>query len=431
MLTVVVSCSEDDPGSDSKTYPEAVLSISNASSLAVLEADAGRVTAGGSNLYKITTNGSMEEVKFVNADGSDIDPAIAETTIQVSNVVTLDATIFLLEGTFSVWDSAGVAQHYDALLVRRSDGAIFDFGENDISYNKTKLGDKLVKTDVSQNLYYPNNTGITKLSNSNPEIMTKQEFLSTGQTAEYFEITRNGAAIYKYGSSSGVTNANGTDDLRIRKAGGGIFEVKVEGRDNREFWRGANGSIYFVTYTWDNGYQSAIHKITMVDDNPVIEEVWSDDSMEHEFNYVAGMLRTASQGSHKIDKENSVVFIATYAGGGFAWEFNEETNTVEDFTLPDVEEGAIIVNSDNNYYIATGTDLYKVDLDTHEYSSLLNSGEYEVYSMNVDANDNIQFSGLRFSDGRKVFAKISPSGNVEVIDEEIGRSATVLQRLDQ
>jgi hypothetical protein len=50
--------------------------------------------------------------------------------------------------------------------------------------------------------------------------------------------------------------------------------------------------------------------------------------------------------------------------------------------------------------------------------------------MNVDENENLQLSGLRFSDGRKIFGEISSNGSFEIIDEEIGRSATVLQRLN-
>jgi hypothetical protein len=420
----LVNCTEDPEGK--KSYQKAVLNIRDASSLVVLEASTGgRLKEGGSNFYKITTSGSMEEVKFVNADGTDMDPNVSSPTVDVTDVIDLNDSFLLLSGSFFVWDTLGNAQYYTALLVRKTDGAIFDFVENDIVVQKTKPGDKTAKSDNNGNIYYPNQTGITKLSVANPESITKEEFLPTGQVAEFFDITPQGVAVYKYGEGAGVTQSNGTDNIRLKKVNGGVFEIKVTGRDNNEFWLGTNGQIYFITYTWNNGYEPAIHKVVMNGDDPVIQNVWSDNT----FSYpgVGHMLRAFSFGAHKIDKENSVLFIG---GQGYSWEFNEATNTVTNIDLPAIEDGNIIVHSDDYYYIATGTELYKVDLDTHAYSSLLNSGDYEVYSMTVDENDNLQFSGLRFVDGKKIFAEIANDGSLEIIDEELGRSATVLQRLD-
>jgi len=435
---LMIGCTDDDPkkdndknGDDGKRYPVAVLNIKGAQSVAVLEnSNGGRMTAEESNFYKIKADNSMEKVTFVNADGTAIDPAIAAPVVIVSNMVDLDDKFLLLSGTFQAWDTLGVQQSYSDLLVRKTDGAIFNFLENNVAFSKVKLGDNLIKHDAAGNIYYPNFTGVTKLSVSDPEKITKEEYLSSGQTAQFFEITPEGGAVYKYGEGGGVTAANGTDQIRIKKPGGGIFEVKVDGRDNRQFWTGINGATYLITYTWANGYQPAIHKITLSGDNVNVEQVWSNDTFD--YPGVGNMLRTSTQGSYRINKEKSVVFIDTYYskyGNDYSWEFNEETNTVTNIeNLPAIEEKAIIVSSSDHYYIATGTEIYKVDLNTHEYTTLI--GGFDVYSMNVTADNKLQFSGLRMDDGKKVFAEITSEGTFVLIDQEIGKSATVLQRLN-
>ena len=423
----IFSCSKDDT-LNKQTFPRAVLNISDAKSLAVLETlQAKNQFSTQKNLYKLTVNGSFEEVKFINTDGTDIDPSLSTPVIDVNQISNLNSTYLLLSGSFSVSDTLGNNQSYTSILVRKSDGAIFNFEENDINLYRHKMGEKPFKYDSSKNIYYSNGTGVSKLKIDNHNGISKQDFLSTGQEAEYFDITPDGTGIYKYGESSG-TQGNGTDDLRIRKLNGGIFEVKVAGRDNKDFWIGSNGSIYFVTYTWSNGYLPKIHKILVNNNNISVVDVWSSNNT-NDYPGVGSMFRTSSQGFHKIQKENSILFIDTYFFG-YSWEFFEANNLVKNIELPKVEQGSIIVNSKSYYYIASGTDLFKINLTTHEPVSLINSGEYEIYSMNVDTYDNLQFSGLRFSDGKKVFGEINKYNEFRIIDEEINREATILERLD-
>src|SRR5690606_29633539 len=109
----------------------------------------------------------------------------------------------------------------------------------------------------------------------------------------------------------------------------------------------------FITYSWNNGYEPAIHKIVLNGNDPVIHDLWSDNT----FSYpgVGNMFRTFSQGAYKINKKNSVVFVDTNYEQGSSWEFNELTNTVMNIDLPQLENESIIVHSEEYYYIASGT----------------------------------------------------------------------------
>src|SRR5690606_32935220 len=85
------NCSEDDT---KQIYQKVVLNISDATSLAVLEASSGgRMKEGQSNFYKIIANGSMEEVKFVNADGTHIDSNVSSPIVEVFEIIDLNASM--------------------------------------------------------------------------------------------------------------------------------------------------------------------------------------------------------------------------------------------------------------------------------------------------------------------------------------------------
>ncbi|MBT1689561.1 hypothetical protein [Dawidia soli] len=414
------------------------MNIQDAQSLVLLgPAPNGRIgdvrPAYTPNLYKITEGGSMEVVKFLDAQGNVIDTKEAGTNVLVRWITPMNDEYVALTGDFVFPDSIST-KHYTTLLLRKTDGAIFDFTQGGLVPPWKRLGEAVVKADGAGNLYYltmDNAAGsVKKLDVSNPQQPAVSGYTSTGQEARYFEMDAHGNCLYKYGESGGVTQANGTADLRIRKANGGIFEVKVDGRDNREAWLGNNGSFYFITYTWDNGYLPAIHRITITGSEIAINTVWSANDDLDVNDAVGSMMRTESQGAYMIRKENSVVFVDTYFNRNLHWEFFEEDNTVRKFELPQVEEGALLVYSERYYYIASGTNLYKVDLDTHAYESLLPENAYEVYTMNVSADDVVQFSAMRFSDGKKIVAEISAAGALTVVSEELEAAAIVLQRLN-
>lgn len=403
-----------------------ILNISDAKSLVVMErSSTSKTQADESNLFKVLNDGSYVPLNFTNENGS------AASAPNVTNVQNLNSNYVLLSGSFSVADQNGNTKKYSNIVVRKTDGAIYDASTIEFSYGKKRLGETLPKTDSEGNIYYYKGVyGVGKLSLNNPENLNVSDYLSSGQSTGAFEVDPKGNCMYKYGESKGVTNSNGTKDIRIRKANGGIYEVKVDGRDNREFWLGSNGKFYFITYVWNNGYVPQIHKVNIDGDNITTSVVWPKG------NYIGAnvgeMFRTTSQGSYIIKKEKSVVFIDTYySWGDMNWEFFEDDNSVEAITLPKIQEGAKIVTSKEYYYIATKTELYKVNLNTHDYTSLLTAGEYEIYTLNVDSSDNVLFSGLRLKDGKKIFASIDKAGVLKIVNEEINKKAVVLERIDK
>ena len=405
------ACSGEEPQKP-KVYPKVSLDIVGAESLVVIDGNAnGRVSASQTNFLKLKEDGSFLAVEFRDPSGNIVDTAaFHDVYVNVTTIQNLSPEYVLLTGYFSFPDTSGLSTDYRNILVRKTDGAIYDLAVNYIPESYYKRGEDRFKKDGSDNIYFVEASRIVKVALDNPEQLTKMDLLPDGQYANYFEISSDGVCMYEYYQSS--------LDFRIRKPDGGIFVIDVEGQTNDDFWTGVNGSLYFLT--WGPG-GSVIHQIVLVDGEVTIKDVWSGEYIN--------MDRSYSSGSMMIKMGNSVLFINPDNPQG-SWEFSETENVVKKIELPFAEPKSKLVHSDDYYYIATNDDLFKIDKSNHTYTSLLGAGRYEVYAMSVDDNEKVRFSGLRFKDGRKIFAEIDADGMLTTIDEELNQAAIILKRIN-
>lgn len=409
------------------------LDIGDASSLVVVSNSSntgGRIAIESSNLYKITTSGSLEEVKFLNADNTEIDPNKTQTSIRINNIVDVNKTYLVLEGEFMAWDTLGNTQYYNSLLVHKADGSIYDFKNSDI-------GNSPIFEDEGGSFYYKNyNRMIMQIDVSDPNLLRKNEFLPTGQTANSFGVDLKGNAIYEY-------ELDGERKFRVRKKNAGLYEINITktlpgGPFVSNYldyyvmgtWIGTNGKIYFDSYTSGyNGYKPHFHTLTVNDDNTVaIDTVWNGEWSALPTGMMNPSLGVGSSAMKRIQKEKSVLFVYELR----AWEFFEETNTVVDVVLPTVDKFDDFFHSDHYLYYRSGTTIHKISLDDYsaEVVTLPQGDEFEIYTLSVDSHDVLQLSALRFSDGKKIIAQIDSNGVFSIVDEEIDKEATLLQRLN-
>lgn len=417
-VALLWGCSDEEKPFRPGNQPR--LNITDAAGIVVYKNPSGaggRIATEGTNLYKITTDGNVESVKFVDADGQNLDPNASGVSINVKRAY--DAGDFIvLDGEFVAWDTLGNYQDYYNLLIRKSDGAVFEIrsstSRRDINSDLGELQEVNFQSDKDGNLYYVNNEGkIMKVDVSNPSDLFIMEYLPTGQTTFYFIVDRDGNCVYEYG-----------EDYRLRKGPGGIFEFQSGEPDPSEFWVGSNGMMYFTSYDHDNGVPT-IGQLNVNGNGEVSStELWAAPG----FNEGFGVQNTNHNYYYRIVRQNSIVFIAFENGSH--WEFSEGNNQVINFELPDLSLSTKVTYSDDYYYLAEGTNLYKVSFADHNYSSILTPGEYEVYTMSVNNDEILQINALRFSDGRKIIAEINAQGEFNVIDEEQDKEALYLQRLN-
>jgi len=404
-----------------------VLSIVDAESLVALEILPQKVSS--SNFYKITVDGDLEEVKFVNPDGSDLGEDEAKTSIEVNHIYNVNKDYLVLSGNFSIIDTNDIVQVYDALLVRKNDGAIFDFGELDKRF--VRFDEDVFQSDNYGAIYYPvisttnpDHNTVNKIDVSNPQSLLKSEYLYPGQAMQTFGISQAGDCIY-----GGV---NLTNSYRVRKAAGGVVDLTNGEEDIMGFWIGSIGDIFINTYSSNNTGQSTWNssRISVLSPNNNFDpiRVWSDSTDQY---FPWGLAPGEYYRHYKIRKPNSIVFVGMDSDNN-SWEFFENTSTVTSINMPDYNGKNVssICYSDNYYYLANGSSLFKVSLSDHTYQDLFVTVQYDVYAMNVSSNDVLQFSGMRFSDGKKVFCEISANGTITTLDEEMDLEATALFRLN-
>jgi hypothetical protein len=131
---------------------------------------------------------------------------------------------------------------------------------------------------------------------------------------------------------------------------------------------------------------------------------------------------------YRIHTDRSTIFVSDQDPDE-SFEYFEDSKSIRGITLPFVKSGCTIAGASKfNYYITVDDNIYKVDISTHSYTKILSAGEFEIYSMTVNDDDVIQFSGLRFSDGKKILAEIK-DGALNIIEEEMNRNAVILERL--
>ena len=389
------------------------LSITNASSLVVYNNENSGARTSSTDyqgLFKITTNGTLESVKLIKLDGNEAE----NTTTDIWAMYEVNKDYLAIQGALMVGESQ-VA--YGTLLVRKKDGAIFNLGTPSEIFFNDLWGQVIFQSDGFGNAYYESgiSSNVIKLTLSDEEI-TKTDYLPQGQGGDIFAIDFNGNCIYS------------TDYVRIRKSTGGIYECK----EVSNFWIGSNGKIYYPSSIVTQGelYSSSVSIINTIavnnDSSISTDTVWV--APENEDPYFEG---PSPIYDFLIKRPNSTIAVNRYDGGG-GWEFFEDTNTLKRFPLPYFGSNypTKIVVSPNYFYQTHGSKLYKISLEDYSYQLLLGEGQYEVYSMVVDANDLLQFSALRFSDGKKILAQIDSNGVFTILDEEQNKPATILQRLN-
>src|SRR6187551_3920912 len=108
---MLMGCSDDSEQFQKK----AKLNIANAKSIVVYDgstATGGRINKGGRtsaltpNLYKITVDGSLEQVRFVNEDNTEIDQSAVNTEMEVFHIWDVSKNYLLLNGGFLLWNSS-------------------------------------------------------------------------------------------------------------------------------------------------------------------------------------------------------------------------------------------------------------------------------------------------------------------------------------
>jgi hypothetical protein len=403
------------------------LDIQNAKNLYIGTSNTGTRSARNAatiqKLFKITEEGYVEEVKYLDENKKEITISQQPTVIQNVN----DEYVFVGFG----WSQDYIERSY---LVRKTDGAVFDMtkaGNPNEIYNDFKNSQR-IKTDGKNNMYFVtqdySNTNascrIVKVNLNGIDALNSSFISASTDYVDVFDVDWNGNLIYDGYSVSDSSHRL----LRVRKSNGGLLNLSDVGA----FWIGLDGNIYYSSNNHEeyknseNGEESygyPIKKITIDLSSGDKEEIYGyiDDVF---WNY----------GSCKINVKDKIYIIRD----SLISEVYNSNNSPRKVSLTSLQLKSVtaVTSSENYYYVAglTSTNetvLLKINPDNDSFNHILPENEYDVFSFTASETDGITFNALRMSDGKKIIGQVGINGGeVSILDEESDVEITYLERIN-
>jgi hypothetical protein len=303
----------------------------------------------------------------------------------------------------------------EGYLARKSDGTVFSLENIGLPDGWGHFfNSNIVQLDSNGNIYYhvrQNNAhgSIVKINIQNPSTLTKVTYSPSTDDVRVFEISPDGHLIYEYGGSGAV---------RVKKSNGGLYNLPNQNGLYFRMWIGIDGKIKYNSQT----YPQTLVTIN-IDQNYNVTETSIPSISFHSGGY---MLRFPGRTlfTDRVSPSNSLVY-----------EMENLTNTPRLINFNSIISAIEIADQSDSYYYLFGYDdsgtplLIKVNPVNDQVTTIISSGLYDIYKMNVSADDIVTFNALRMSDGAKVIGEISASGRVAVLDETINAEVTVLERI--
>ena len=420
---VFISCSnvaEDKNDVRSNASVLKFLNIQNAKNLYIGTSNSGTRSAGDSatsqKLFKITEDGYVEEVKYLDENKKEITISQQPTVIQTVN----EEYIFV---GFGWWDSISTSY-----LVRKTDGAVFDMTKagNPVGGANGYVNAPMFIPDNKNNLYFltwdPQNIGhgwvVVKINLNGTSVLSSSIVSAPTDYVNLFDVDSDGNVIY-----DGMHKELSHYFSRIRKVNGS-FENIESNLSVMTSWMGFDGNFYF--WSLDDGneeYWHGIKKMTIDETYKTNYEICS---------YVNDWF--SRSGCSKIILKDKIFFI----GGASILEVFNEGKEMKKIELANLNiQSTLAVTSTENYYYILGVDtsslkfLIRVNPNDHSYINLLSQNEYDVYAFTASETDGITFNALRMSDGKKIIGKVGiDGGDVTIIDEESDVEITYLERIN-
>ncbi len=312
-------------------------------------------------------------------------------------------------------------------------------------------------TDNSGNICYSaegydENTGmavnrIYKINVSNPNNVSVETLTNKHDSVQFFAMNGNGEILYV--STPSNPTGNYTETWRFRLPSGGFSTITAsigyawKGFDNNMYTYGYGyyGNESYMTYddnqelVWvDNngivlGPASPVAKWTVQNDTAVPQlYLFDNNSGGSGFSYYSTRLLTIP------NKKIQLLFECNQWDTYIAEVYNENANKGRIIDISGFRLTKIInACTSNDYYylagIANGRNVI-MQVDPADDSHKIVMTGIDVYKFTSSKNDEIQFSGLRESDGAYVLGKITADGTASITAEDLESEVTVLVPLN-
>ena len=388
------------------------MNITDATNIFIAPASAtagrsARNSSSGNKLFKITEDGYVQEVTYVDEGGNPVSSTLSPTSL------------IILSNDYLIV-SFGYNNNY---LVNSNTGACYIY-TNDLpnpNQNKTYYMGEYIGLDKSGNIYFISspsggNGPVRKLSISNVNNVNISTVSAPNDSVMYFGVDEDGNIGYE------AFDSGNNKVLRYWNSAG--LHV-LPGNTNHSFttfWAGFNGKLFY--YNCTNLGNSRIKEISP---SPYSVIDYGTNDWGGVFNMGIGMA-----GLLKINNANRII---AYNQTGLLELYNEQENKatgipISTFGLASIKFG---IASNDYYYLAgisSGTPksvLVRINPLNNNYITLIDGG-YDIYKMTV-GNDNVVTFNALASNLSIVVGQVSTSSDLEILDVNLDSEVTVLERI--
>lgn len=375
----------------------------------------------GNTLFKITEDGTVKEVTYVDGNGNEITQIYAPESIY-----NIDGDFVIIDFGYSyTYDYDTGMMTEEAYLVRKSDGAIFSLSNvgtpTDYTYGNF-VNSEDIQRDNNGNIYYITdnwdytNKTVVKIDITDPSNLIKTDYSADMDYVNSFAVSPQGHLIYSYGQMDTY--------YRIKKSKGGL--ENIPGDYSLNYWIGLDGNIKYHNSSY--GSEHSVITVNIDPDTNVLTKTTATGTLDYFSSY----------DSYLIKFTDRTLGVATGTWGTIL-EYENPENTPRTVNINEIDNTQKVGYSNSSYYLSgldnnTKSVLLKVDPSTDAVTYVTTPGQYDIKILTVSEDDQVTFTALRMSDGVKVIGSIDAKGtapyNVNIIDDTLNSDIVILERIN-
>ncbi len=291
-------------------------------------------------------------------------------------------------------------------------------------------GEKVIQVN-GNNVYYRTydssiqyDTGfiarVVRITISDPNNLTAEYTTSDIDDIRYFVVANDNIAYSgSLAGSSGLTKVN-----RLKLNNGGLVNLPSitadYGYSIGSYFIDFNENIFFYNVN-TNRYQKILIDVNYnVSYDDYITNVTQSPGFFIPISNNSSIYRITSSLNEMYE-----VFNSTYTSSNSALQYNflSVLNSVKHISYSD--EYIYI----SGYDASSNSIITQFNPASQTFNEIINTALYDFYTISVDNEENITFSALRMSDGKKVIGSLQTNGTIEINNEVINSQALSIEEL--
>jgi hypothetical protein len=432
-LFILLGCEKEKTDNLIKNKDSKVVSkldLSDADYLVLKSTDNLKSTNSNQELYKIKIDGdniTEEKVSLLDALGNEIDSIF--TDFSVNKILELKEGLICLNGSFELYlDSSRVEpQALSSILVRTSDGAIFDFNGHFPSDKSYYLNQNKIQLDKFGNVFYDaGNENIEfpsvvyKLSESQGGF-SQEQYLPSGEEYFSFFIDLEGNCYYYTFPYT-----------KVKKSEGGIATSDMY----KEF--------YCIWNTYDNKVMASVYDSVgylSIEDHKIkfstFESISVGEAWTHIYTSAENMFTQVITPDINSDQKQIGNIIFEDSKKVFKLLLQDELFATNQLVIKKISGNYIFLSSEYSLSLS----LFKIDLESFEQidseAYLLNSfvnidfpSDLEIKTYEYNDSGEITFTALRLSDEMFVTGIVDSENTIKILMESSDKEYNNLIQLN-